>query len=147
MHSILIDRTAGLRTFRPLALLIPTSAFIVAAFSDVFVGAGPRSHNLQLEGVLSEDQRQILWKFVRGDISADDFEKWLYNEAALEMAFEDEAYLTLIGCNFRNKEDTFTLKVSIRSALEVGENCHCSAVRDLDNIEMGGDWFLSLIHI
>ena len=117
------------------------SAFILAAFSGVFVRAGPRSHDLQLEGVLTEDQRQILWKFVRGDVSANDFEDWLYNEAALETAFEDEAYLTLIGCNFRSKEDTFTLKASIRSALEAGENCHCSAVRDQDNIEMGGDWF------
>lgn len=124
-----------------MALLISTSASITAAFSDVFVRAGPRGHDLQLKGVLTEDQRQILWKFVRGDVGADDFEKWLYNETALETAFEDEEYLTLIGCNFRSKEDTFALKASIRSALQVGENCHCSAVRDLDNIEMGGDGF------
>lgn len=96
---------------------------------------------MQLKGVLTENQRLTLWKFVRGDLSANEFEIWLYDETALETAFENEAYLALIGCNFRSKDDTFKLKASIRAALEVGENCRCSAVRDLDNIEMGGDFF------
>ncbi len=96
---------------------------------------------MQLESALTEDQRQVLWKFVRGDVNANEFEKWLYNETALETAFEDESYLILIGCDFRSKEDTYKIKASIRSVLEVGENCRCLAVRDLDNIEMGGDWF------
>lgn len=96
---------------------------------------------MQLESVLTDDQRQVFWKFVRGDLDANEFEKWLYNEAALETALEDEFYLTLIGCDFRSREDTFKIRASIRLLLEAGENCRCSSVRNLDSIEMGGDWF------
>ena len=95
---------------------------------------------MQLKGVLTENQRSTLWKFVRGDMSVSEFEIWLCNETGLETAFENEAYLALIGCNFRSKDDTFKIKASIQAALDAGENCGCSAVRNLDNLEMGDDW-------
>lgn len=96
---------------------------------------------MQLKGALTESQRLTLWNFVRGDLSVNEFESWLYNETALEMAFDDEVYLALIGCNFQSKDDTFKIKALVRTVLELGEHCRCSAVRNLDNIEMGGDGF------
>ena len=117
------------------------TAFIVDMVKGIFVEIDPWSKKMKLKSVLTESQRLALWKFVRDDLGVREFESWLYDETALETAFDDVAYLALIGCDFRNKDDTSKIKASIRAALEPKENCRCSAVRNLDNIEMGGDFF------
>lgn len=96
---------------------------------------------MQTETSLTVVQRQWLWEFVRGDANTGEFEAWLYHEDALETALGSNVYLTLIACNFGNKEETHNTKKLIRSILDEGEYCHCASVRNLDAIEMGGDWF------
>lgn len=91
--------------------------------------------------MLTENQRRRLWEFVRGDVKMNEFEAWLYSDDSLEATLGNEVYLELIGCNFEHKEDIFKIRKSIRSVLEVGEDCQCASVRNLDSIDMGGDWF------
>lgn len=96
---------------------------------------------MQQAAKLSYNQRTQLWKFVRADTDVAAFETWLYEDDALEAALGNDRYLELISCNFSNSEETHLVKKAIRAVLECDEKCHCAPVRNLDAIEMGGDWF------
>lgn len=90
---------------------------------------------------LSNNQRKQLWEFVRGDAKLAAFEAWLYEDVALEAALGNDKYLDLISCDFANNDATWVVKQTIRTVLECDEKCHCASIRNLDAIEMGGDWF------
>jgi hypothetical protein len=56
---------------------------------------------------------QQLWRFVRDDVPAAQFEQWVYSEPDLESHLGCELYLLTISTNFADKDATW----SIREAL------------------------------
>jgi hypothetical protein len=82
---------------------------------------------------------QALWKFVRGDSTAVEFERWVYGEPELEMELGKDLYLATISTNFSNKEAVWALRCALaaharaRSTVE----CLCIRLKDMDVVDMG----------
>jgi hypothetical protein len=49
---------------------------------------------------------QQLWRFVRDDVPAAQFEQWVYSEPDLESHLGCELYLLTISTNFADKDAT-----------------------------------------
>jgi hypothetical protein len=59
-----------------------------------------------------------LWQFVRFEIEASDFEKWIHSNAELEALCGTELHLALISCNYKNKLQTDEIRTQLRCWLE-----------------------------
>lgn len=88
----------------------------------------------------NQEKKELLWRFVRGELSVSEFEAALYNsENQFEQYLGKELYLTTAANNFQDKDSTFSLKKLLRSHLEhVDPNsCRCLEIQNLDAIGMG----------
>ena len=72
--------------------------------------------------MLMEISEQTLWSFVRGDISAEDFERFVYASGELEGLLGKDKYLELLAAGYRDENDILELKQMLRVWLE--ENRH-----------------------
>jgi hypothetical protein len=81
---------------------------------------------------------QQLWRFVRGDIPAAQFEQWAYRDADLESHLGFELYLETISTDF---SDTWSIRVALaRHARSRSDaDCLCIRLRDTDFVGMGFD--------
>lgn len=88
-----------------------------------------------------------LWMFVRGDMSAADFEQWAYSKPMLESCLGEEFYLEVISTDFRDKDAVHAVRKSVRQFAQDSTNlrCQCITLQNLADVEMGGDFFFKKV--
>lgn len=82
---------------------------------------------------LENSDRQIFWKFIRGDLSSPKFEQWLYNNSILENSVDNEFYLELISTDFNNKSELYLLKKKLEDFLRQKQTLDCECITLADN--------------
>jgi hypothetical protein len=88
---------------------------------------------------MNQNDLETLWKFVRGDLAAPEFESWLYNNEKLEDALGSALHFELISANYRNHEDVFDIQEKLRTFLRPPLKCECLPLPDRTIIPMGCD--------
>ncbi len=58
-----------------------------------------------------------LWRFVRGDMTAADFETWLYAQDDLERHLGSALYMELISFDYRDQRELFVLRQKLAAFL------------------------------
>src|SRR5579883_2912537 len=72
----------------------------------------------------NQDVARYLWEFVRGQITPQDFEQWLYGMPELESMLSPDRYHELISADYSQSEDQRTLRKQICGWLDSsGESC------------------------
>lgn len=88
---------------------------------------------------MNASQRLELWRFARGDADIPAFEQWLYAQQGLEGALGEVLYMSLISCQFSDKDAVWQARNALRELLTLDETCECRSIRDLASIPMGGE--------
>jgi hypothetical protein len=95
------------------------------------------------QAVLSMDNQnqQIVWQFIRGDLPVQEFEKWLYANNDFENTVGQEFYLELISANFKANPDVYLLKQKLGEFMrqKVPLSCECVALPNLAVTDMGSE--------
>lgn len=86
----------------------------------------------------------IIYKFLRGDIETETFEKWFYASAHLEQLLGENIYTDILQKNFRDKDDLFSLSDALCAEVEkkVVNRCLCRALKDIDKKVVGHEEWL-----
>jgi len=71
---------------------------------------------------------ETIWSFVRDDMSAEDFERWVYASAQLEEFLGAGTYLDLLSAGYRDKYDIHDLKQRLRKWLEENTRRTCDCI-------------------
>jgi hypothetical protein len=81
----------------------------------------------------------MLWKFVRGDLPASEFEMWLYSQPELELQLGKESYLAAISTDFSHGSEVWKLRCALAPLARAGTRvgCVCIRLRDVDVVDMG----------
>lgn len=81
-----------------------------------------------------------LWKFVRGDLSTQDFENWIYADKNPEELMGSEDYLELVSVNYKSKDTPYEAKIKVQEILSrFPRNCQCITLADADLTDMGSE--------
>lgn len=87
--------------------------------------------------------REKVWRFVRGDDTAEVFEAWLYqhvDDPVLKSKLGDQLLLHALETNFMNPEQVWELRTAIRNAArEDLLSCCCLSWRDEQRLPIGLD--------
>lgn len=75
-------------------VLLMGSSYIIATNVEV-----SREQNIKLDSRI-----EIIWKFVRGEILVNDFEKWTYSEESLATLLGDALYLKILSANYSDEK-------------------------------------------
>lgn len=81
----------------------------------------------------------VLWAFIRGDLSAVEFERWLYAQHRLESELGDELYLAAISTDFSNDEAVWALRcaLAVHARGRPSPRCLCIRLKTVDVVDMG----------
>ena len=71
--------------------------------------------------ILPQDIKEWFYKTIKGDISIDDFEKWLYADSELEKHLNPSDYLDLISLNFQKSGAKYELWNLLKKHIDLGE--------------------------
>ncbi len=87
----------------------------------------------------ANDTADILWKFVRGDLSIGEFEQFVYGTPQLRDYLGTDLHFKLIENDYKNKDATFQLKQSLAAHQRAAHpaECKCIELQDLAVIDMG----------
>ena len=64
--------------------------------------------------------QQKFMDFIKGDIRAADFEKWIYKQPELESLMGEEKYVELLSLNFQQKRESESAKRMLRQCIDFG---------------------------
>lgn len=70
---------------------------------------------------LPQDIKERFYKTIKGDISLDDFEQWLYADKKLEKQLRSEDYLDLISLSFKKSGAKYEIWVLLKKHIDLGE--------------------------
>ncbi len=70
---------------------------------------------------LPKDIKELFYKTIQGNISLDEFEKWLYEDKNLEKLLRPEDYLDLISLNFKKGGAKYELWSFLKKHIDLGE--------------------------
>lgn len=71
--------------------------------------------------LLPQDIRERFYKTIKGDISLDDFEQWLYANKELEAHLKSDDYLELISLSFKKSGAKYELWKLLKKHIDLGE--------------------------
>lgn len=82
-----------------------------------------------------------IWKFIRGDMSTLDFERWIYSNPDLENLFGEELHFEIISANFTSKEVVYQLKEKLKKFIisSTSSSCTCNQLSDIAVVDMGDE--------
>lgn len=80
-----------------------------------------------------------LWRFVRGDTPAAEFEQWICTTPELEAELGPSLYMKAISASYRNPGEVDAVRAEIESFLVTcrPSACACLEMRNLDVVAMG----------
>lgn len=70
---------------------------------------------------LPQDIKERFYKTIKGDISLDDFEQWLYSDKELEKHLNSNDYLDLISLSFKKSGAKYELWNLLKEHIDLGE--------------------------
>lgn len=70
---------------------------------------------------LPQDIKERFYKTIKGDISLDDFEQWLYADKELEKYLKSDDYLDLISLSFKRSGAKYELWSLLKKHIDLGE--------------------------
>ncbi len=70
---------------------------------------------------LPQDMKERFYKTIKGDISLDDFEQWLYTDKELEKYLNSDDYLDLISLSFKKSGAKYELWNLLKKHIDLGE--------------------------
>ena len=70
---------------------------------------------------LPQDIKERFYKTIKGDISLDDFEQWLYTDKELEKYLNSDDYLDLISLSFKKSGAKYELWNLLKKHIDLGE--------------------------
>lgn len=87
----------------------------------------------------SKQEIEYIWKFIRGDLSTSDFERWVYATPTLEDIFGEAFYFEIISTKFSSKDDVFQLKEKIKEFIlsTTSSACPCIQLSDISVVDFG----------
>ena len=90
---------------------------------------------------MDDQNQQIMWQFIRGDLPVQDFEKWLYASGDFEAAAGEEFYLEVISTNFKANSEVYMLKEKLEGFIRerLPLSCECIALSNLAITDMGSE--------
>lgn len=90
---------------------------------------------------MDNQNQQIMWQFIRGDLPIQEFEKWLYASNDFENAAGKEFYLEVISTNFKANPEVHLLKQKLEAFMrqKLPLDCECVALPDLAVTDMGSE--------
>lgn len=90
---------------------------------------------------MNKSDQQIIWEFIRGDLHASKFEKWIYDCSSFENLAENEFYLEVISTDFNDKSEIYLLKKKLEEFLrqKYPLSCECITVADFDILDEGDE--------
>lgn len=74
------------------------------------------------------DFETTIWKFIRHDLSALDFEQWIYAHPELETYFGSETYLEVIASGFVQDYHVYDLRKLLRKWMEEHSHRECDCI-------------------
>jgi hypothetical protein len=82
-----------------------------------------------------------IWKFIRGDMLASDFENWVYSNPTLENIFGKTLHLEIISTNFSSKDIVFQLKKTLKefAISSTDPSCMCLQLSNIAVVDMGDE--------
>ena len=83
----------------------------------------------------------VIWTFVRGDMEAADFERWLYANSSLEGELGGRFYLDVISADYANKLAVGDIKASLEDYAEenTARRCECLTLCEFYRISTLGE--------
>ena len=80
-----------------------------------------------------------LWQYIRGDMTTEAFENFIYNEPGLEELLGKEQYLEAISANYNDKESLHNVfkKIEVFANTYQDYLCQCHCLRDKETTDMG----------
>lgn len=87
-----------------------------------------------------EQFADTLWRFVRGDMPASEFEAWVYRDETIETFLGPEAYLDLISADFGSEKSTPEIRLHLKNLLLENipdQACQCVRLADSAIVDMG----------
>ncbi|MDR2084185.1 MAG: hypothetical protein LBP67_04245 [Bacteroidales bacterium] len=70
---------------------------------------------------LPQDIKEKFYKTIKGDISTDNFEQWLYSNKELERYLDSDDYLDLISLDFKKNGAKYELCELLKKHIDLGE--------------------------
>lgn len=71
--------------------------------------------------ILPQNIKEQFYKTIKGDISLDDFEQWLYADEELEKYLKSDDYLDLISLSFKKSGAKYELWKLLKKHIDLGE--------------------------
>jgi hypothetical protein len=86
-----------------------------------------------------DEQIVTLWRFVRGDLRARDFERWACESQDLEAVFGPALYMDVISADYRDPVTIAVVSERLEAYLRAlpDHTCECVAVADVGVVDMG----------
>lgn len=87
----------------------------------------------------SDEIFEQCWLFIRGDMTVELFERWIYETGELEASFSEDFYMTLISTDYTLDEPIRDLKQKLKSEIHsfAKRECECHTLPDLADVGMG----------
>ena len=89
-------------------------------------------------GISLDPTLATIWRFVRRDMSATDFEQWLYATPALEERLGPQFYLEAVSADFRDREQLYHLRERFEQFARgvTPRTCECVTLADFAVVPM-----------
>ena len=80
----------------------------------------------------------VVWRFVRRDLDARTFERWLYEQPQLEQRLGPQLYMEVVSVDFGNAEALFQVRRKLESYARVHSDmsCECVTLPDTAVVDM-----------
>jgi hypothetical protein len=69
-----------------------------------------------------------IWRFLRGDTSVRDFERWVYETPVLESILGNDLYMRLLAANYADPDTVLRLRSDLETAGRSGQRLLCECV-------------------
>lgn len=85
--------------------------------------------------------KQTIWKFIRGDLATDEFERWVYENKDMEEIMGGEFYLEIISADYQSKSPVYELKQKLEEYIRQSAplSCQCITLADTAWSHMGSE--------
>lgn len=90
---------------------------------------------------MDDQNRKIIWQFIRGDLPVRAFEEWSYVNKYLEDDIGQQLYIEVISTNFKELHDVCVLRKTLEEFMrqKLHLSCECVALSNLAVTEMGSE--------
>ena len=92
-------------------------------------------------GISLDPTLETIWRFVRRDLPAREFEQWLYATPALEERLGSQFYLDAVSADFADREQLYQLRARFEKFAQASTSraCECVTLADFAVVPMAAE--------